>query len=210
MGRVRELRICPACKEFIYFGQCRCRGGEFYNPLHYWIGRGLHYEYDYRESSAEDKLMGLEALTGQSLIEIGCAYGEALYHIHRKYPDMALTGVDLSPSMILKARKLLEGTGIDLLVVDGRTLPFSDNEFDIVYTHATLIHVPPPEVKNYIREVMRVGKAGRFLESSYRENKMDYYFAHDYEGIFSDLGYPCDIHRVTDPVLQSTVYIVHK
>lgn len=210
MGRIRELKICPVCKEFVYFGQCQCRTSEFYNPLHYWIGRGLRYEYHYRESSAEDKLMGLEALKGQSLIEIGCAYGEALYHIHRTYPDMDLTGVDLSPTMILKARKLLEGTGIDLLVVDGRTLPFGDNEFDIAYTHATLIHVPPPEVKNYIQEIMRVGKAGRFLESSYGENRFVYYFAHDYGKIFSDLGYRYEVHRVTDPVLQSTVYLVHK
>lgn len=211
MGFVKELTICNKCKQLIYFGQCGCTSNEFYNPLQYWTARGLNYLRNYYDDSGEsDKLVGLENINGRSLIEIGCAYGEALYFIQKNYPDMKLTGVDISPTMILKAKGLLKDSGIDLMLVDGKTMPFEDNQFDIVYSHGMFVHVPPTEIHNYVSEAMRIAKVGRFMESSYKENKMEYYFAHDYGKIFDDLGYGHYIHSIQDPATNCNVYIVNK
>ena len=45
------------------------------------------------------------------------------------------------------------------LVFDGRSLPFADKSFDIVYSNAVLEHLPTPEdVLRFASEVQRVGR----------------------------------------------------
>jgi SAM-dependent methyltransferase len=93
-----------------------------------------------------------------SLLEIGCGVGAQLRLLFRKYPDVRMTGVDISENQIRRARALLEKElskrQVELHTSRGDELPFEDDSFDAVYICFVLEHVPDPLA--VIREAKRV------------------------------------------------------
>ena len=84
------------------------------------------------------------------------------------YPkDVALTGIDLTPEMLARARARAahEGRSINLQEADATQLPFPDATFDTVVSTLTLCTIPDPQAA--VREAWRVTKPGgelRFFE----------------------------------------------
>src|SRR5882724_10063285 len=65
------------------------------------------------------------------LLEIGCGVGAQLRLLFRRYPDLHMTGVDISENQILRARLLLakelsEGQ-LELHTSRGDALPFAES-----------------------------------------------------------------------------------
>ena len=82
------------------------------------------------------------------------------------YPNTCqITGVDLSDSMLEKARTRIARHGVRnvrLLQMDAAALKFPDNSFDIVYAPYVISVVPDPvQVVSEMRRVCRPG--GRFI-----------------------------------------------
>src|SRR5438105_10949437 len=95
---------------------------------------------------------------GDRVLEVGVGTGinAALYP-----PDCAVTGIDLSDSMLEKARDRVARKGvrnIRLLEMDAADLRFADNAFDIVYAPYVISVVPDPVA--VVREMRRVCKTG--------------------------------------------------
>jgi len=93
-----------------------------------------------------------------SMLEIGCGVGAQLRLIFRRYPELHITGVDISDDQIQRARLLLakevsEGR-LELQTARGDELPFADGSFDAVYICFVLEHVTDPTA--LIREARRV------------------------------------------------------
>ncbi len=63
-----------------------------------------------------------------------------------------LTGVDIAPSMVELAR----GRGHEVFLTDGATLPFTDGEFDVVYSVTVLQH--NPSFERLLGEMCRVAR----------------------------------------------------
>jgi len=71
------------------------------------------------------------------LLEIGCGVGAQLRLLLRRYPDLHMTGVDISEKQIERARQFLanelsEGQ-LELHTSRGDELPFADGSYDAVY-----------------------------------------------------------------------------
>lgn len=186
---------------------------KYYDAKRYWTERGKHYQAaDPCRQSENVRTCGLDKVTGSTLIEIGCGYGDALLAIRKNFPHLKLTGVDISSTMVEQTRSLLvDHPDITLLEVDGKQLPFSDKQFDIAYTNVSLIHVPPPDIKAYIMEILRIAHCARFYETradrvSY--SRASYYFSHDYDSIFRELGYTFQVEAVLDTENDGRVYLV--
>ena len=85
-------------------------------------------------------------------LDIGCGTGLAdsllLPHVS------SLEGVDVSEGMVERAREANPGAAYR--VYDGRTLPFEDGEFDVVFAMCVLHHVEPPDRRPLLAEMGRV------------------------------------------------------
>ena len=100
--------------------------------------------------------MGIKA--GDRVLEVGVGTGinTSLYPA-----NCHVTGIDLSSSMLEKARERVKREGlrhIRLLEMDAASLTFEDDSFDIVYA-PYLISVVPDPVK-VVREMRRVCRPG--------------------------------------------------
>jgi len=77
---------------------------------------------------------------GERVLDLGCGTG----HLTAKLAEAGarVLGVDKSPEMVVQAKATYPHIAFD--VTDALTLPF-DNEFDLVFSNATLHWVKPPK-----------------------------------------------------------------
>lgn len=93
------------------------------------------------------------------VLEIGVGTGLSL---HRYAPHLDVTGIDVSPDMLDKARQKVAEKGLRhvsrISEMDARTLAFPDNHFDTVVAMYLVSVVPEPE--KVLAEMARVCKPG--------------------------------------------------
>lgn len=150
----------------------------------------------------EPTIFGQIDYTGvRRLLEVGSGVGAQTEILLRRFPDLHITGIDLSEAQLSTARGNLEKTPWCsdrhvLLQADAGELPFGAREFDGAFLCWVLEHVPSParvlsEVRRvlspgspvYITEVMNAS----FLLDPYSPNIWRYWmafndFQHDHGG----------------------------
>jgi len=140
----------------------------------------MHYVADHRavwddeaaffQTGADDtaKLLGMAGwgdTSGGRLLEIGCGVGRMTRHLSRSFEHV--TAIDISPTMISKAKALNASTGnARFEVSSGTDLGLQpDAHFDFVLSYIVFQHIPEANIVYcYVREAVRVLKpGGRFL-----------------------------------------------
>ncbi len=98
------------------------------------------------------------------ILDIGTGPGWLLVKLHHESPRLRLTGLDVSPSMVVRARKNMAEAGLSevIEVREGNAshVPFSDNSFDTVVSTGSIHHWKNPTA--CLNEVYRVLKPGGF------------------------------------------------
>ena len=110
---------------------------------------------------AERLLRSVDFEAGGKYLDVGCGNGAAPIHIARSF-GLDVTGVDVDPEQIEAAQA--RGRGIDnarFMTVDGAQLPFSEGEFDVVFSNKVTHHIPDWE--DAMVEMARVLKPGGYL-----------------------------------------------
>jgi len=105
-----------------------------------------------------DAIRRMRIGSGDRVLEVGVGTGINV----GLYPrDCAVTGIDLSSSMLEKARERIANKGVRnvrLMEMDAANLKFADGSFDIVYAPYVISVVPDPV--SVAREMRRVCRPG--------------------------------------------------
>lgn len=141
-----------------------------------------------------------------SILEVGCGFGRNIkFMLDHGISTRFITGVDISPFMIRKAKKYLLPNKVNLKTADILKLPFENKQFDIVFTHGVLMHVKPENVKTALKELVRVANEAIILiEQNYGGN--EYTFMHEYKKLFKDIKLNVVEYRVSKKLGLDLIY----
>lgn len=85
-------------------------------------------------------------LKNMSILDIGCGTGGAEVVLAREFDIAKVTGIDVEPQLIARTKNLIDKKAIsakvEVMLVDPGPLKFVDEEFDIVFSKDSLIHIP--------------------------------------------------------------------
>ena len=95
---------------------------------------------------------------GQRVLDVGCGTGVAAVTAARRGANVS--GLDLTPELLERARENSEIAGVDIdwRQGDAEALPFKDGEFDVVLSQFGHMFAPRPDVT--VGEMLRVLKPG--------------------------------------------------
>ena len=89
---------------------------------------------------------------------------QALVEAGGPWRSIEVTAVDSRAEVIAAAARITPGLtrnpNVTLAVADGRSLPFTDGEFDVAHGSLVLHHLEPHEAVGFVRELARVARLG--------------------------------------------------
>ncbi len=98
------------------------------------------------------------------LLDVGTGPGWLLVKLHQQSPNLRLTGLDVSPSMVAKARKNIVNAGLSgvIEIKEGKAgnMPFAVDSFDAVVSTGSIHHWKDPIAG--LNDVYRVLKQGGY------------------------------------------------
>lgn len=108
----------------------------------------------------------LQLKGNERVLEIGCGTGGSLVLLKKNYPNIQLTGLDISSLMVEKARQRLKWCSIsDVEVIaleKEKDFPFENQSFDLVLLESVLGILPKNELEDLLSKVdMILKKNGR-------------------------------------------------
>jgi len=95
-----------------------------------------------------------------SILDIGCAKGFMLADFREYLPNAKLRGLDISAYAIDQGYSTVRS---DIYVGDATSLPFDDDEFDLVLSINTLHNLDRSGVIAALREIDRVSRGAAFI-----------------------------------------------
>lgn len=80
-----------------------------------------------------------------SILDLGCGDGTTTRFLSDFFPKSRIFGIDPSVESISIAKKLSQSyTSIDYYIYDGKSMPFANSFFDIIFISMVLHHISPP------------------------------------------------------------------
>lgn len=95
---------------------------------------------------------------GQRVLDVGCATGNLLRTVGRRYPGADLVGLDPDPKALARAGRKARRAGLRVRLDRGfaQHLPYPDASFDRVFSSLMLHHLDSPSKDALLAEVRRV------------------------------------------------------
>jgi len=103
---------------------------------------------------------------GEHVLDLGCGAGtDTLVAAQMVGPEGSVTGIDMTPEMLAKARAAADELGLgNITLVEGEAerLPFADGSFDVVISNGVIDLIPDKEA--VFSELYRVLRPGGRLQ----------------------------------------------
>ena len=113
-------------------------------------------------------LAGLVPEHTQKLLDLGCGTGLELDRIYQRLPDIAVTGIDLTPAMLNKLKQKFPEKNIETICGNYFEIDLGKDIYDAAVSCATLHHFLRKDKIPLYRKILRALKAGGvYLESDY-------------------------------------------
>jgi SAM-dependent methyltransferase len=105
------------------------------------------------------RLLAAAGLAPAQIMDFGAGLGNCVPHLQRAFPEAALTCLDVSAQSLTHcaARAIRP---VETVAYDGRTLPFGDASFDMVFTACVFHHIPTADHIRLLSEIRRTLQPG--------------------------------------------------
>ena len=134
------------------------------NDFHFWDGDrrygygGYKYIPGYWTPVAEKIIERYSLTEKSSVLDIGCGKGFLLYELTQLLPGIMVRGTDISKYVIENSKPEISEFLIEHTMPN--TLPFVDNEFDLVVSFGCFHNLRIYDIVTAMKEVSRVGRDG--------------------------------------------------
>jgi len=100
-----------------------------------------------------------------AVVEVGSGVGYITEEFARRVGVKRVTGLDVAPAMIERARERIardrvDIASLDFALYDGKVFPWPDGGIDFFYSVAAIQHIPKPYAYNVLFEMQRCLKTG--------------------------------------------------
>lgn len=104
----------------------------------------------------------------KNLLDLGCGTGLELEEIFRRFPSLAVTGIDLTPAMLQRLRRKFPDRRLTLCQGDYFQVVFGTDVYDAAVAYQTLHHFTPAQKLSLYRRLYGALKPGGvYLECDY-------------------------------------------
>lgn len=173
----------------------------------YWDGDRKYgyggYRYDGRWRSVAEKLADYYHLKpGQKVLDVGCGMAHLLFELTQVVRGLVVVGIDISQYALENGKEEIRSC---LRYGQAQDIPFSDDEFDLVISLATLHNLKVYDLKKAVQEIERVSKGNSYIMvESFRNDKEEvnmlywqltcasYYSVDEWEWLYNEWGYRGD------------------
>jgi len=141
----------------------------------YWDGDRRYgyggYEYipGRWKTVAEALIKNYNLKSDSKVLDVGCGKGFLLYEMKLLLPKLDVKGIDVSKHGLRNAKKEVKPFLKKHKAQD--SLPFEDNEFDLVISLGTLHNLRLFDLEKSLKEIERVGRQGYIMLESYRNEQ---------------------------------------
>ena len=106
--------------------------------------------------------------SARDLLDLGCGTGLELAEIFQLFPDINVTGIDLTASMLNKLREKFPDKHIALINASYFDVDFGQAAFDVAVSFQTMHHFPRAQKLGlYARLRLALRPGGRYVECDY-------------------------------------------
>jgi len=125
------------------------------------------YKYDGRWEAVAKAFIGQYRLPDKAkILDVGCGKGFLLYEFKKLLPEATIIGIDVSDYALQNAKEEVKPFIKKWRAQD--RYPFTDKEFDLVFSNMTLHNLCVFDLKKALEEIERVGKNKFIAMESYR------------------------------------------
>lgn len=152
--------------------ECMLKAKEY--EVDYWDGDRRFgyggYKYDGRWKPVAEKLIDIYSLRDNArILDVGCGKAHLLLELRKLLPNAIVKGLDRSQHALLTAPEEIRPS-LELRRAQD-SLPFSDNEFDLVISLGTFHNLKIFDLKAALIELERVAKNKYLMVESYRNEQ---------------------------------------
>lgn len=104
----------------------------------------------------------------KTLLDIGCGTGLEFESIYKRFPNVNITGIDLSKEMLNKLQEKYQDKNIELITADYFEYPFEKKQYDAALSFETLHHFKYEKKQVIYNKLFQsIKNGGYYIECDY-------------------------------------------
>lgn len=104
----------------------------------------------------------------KNILDLGCGTGLELYEIFKLFPNVSVTGIDLTPAMLEKLEQKYSDKSVNLICGDYFKVDLGKEKYDCVISFQTMHHFPKDKKSLLYKKIFNaIKKDGLYIECDY-------------------------------------------